>query len=113
MSALSHFGFAALALVALAAAPAARADDSDAAGLQSVSEMMRQDAIRNSRTGWSNGETRLVGSGTGSPGLTYSGTPQGGVGRSGVASFAGNGGGNPIVSYAADSTSGVMLVKDR
>jgi hypothetical protein len=102
---------ATVAIMALHAAPA-RADGSGGMGLQSVAEAMRQDAIRDGHTGWQNGTARLVASGTGY-GVAYSGTPQGGVGRSSVAAIVGNGGGNPIVAYASEPAPSTMLANRR
>jgi hypothetical protein len=93
---------ATVAIMALHAAPA-RADGSGGMGLQSVAEAMRQDAIRDGHTGWQNGTARLV----------ASGTPQGRVGRSSVASIVGNGGGNPIVAYVSEPAPSTMLANRR
>jgi hypothetical protein len=114
MHMISRLGFASLALgFAVLAAPAARADGSEGTGLQAVTEVMRQDAVRDNHAGWRNGEAKFAGSGTGSPGLIYSGNPQGSVGRLGVASFVGNGGGNPIVAYAPEPAANSMVAQKR
>lgn len=89
----------ALGLAVAAAAPLARAESSEGMGLQSIAEAMRQEAIQGEQPGWRNGEARLAGSGTGSPGLTYSGTPSGGIGRPG-AMIVGNADGKPIIAYS-------------
>lgn len=111
MHMISRLGFASLALgFAVLAAPAARADGSEGAGLQAVAEMMRQDSIRRG-DGWQNGHATLNASGTGY-GISYSGTPHGGVGREG-AMIVGNGGGNPIVAYAPEAASSPMMAQRR
>jgi hypothetical protein len=111
MTMISRFGFASLALgFAVLAAPAARADGSEAMGLQAVAETMHQDAIRHSG-GWQNGNATLNASGTGY-GISYSGTPRGGVGREG-AMIVGNGGGNPILAYAPEVAPSLMMAQRR
>ena len=113
MQRISRFGFASLALglAVLTAAPAARADESEGMGLQAVAEMMHENALRN-RTGWQNGTATLHASGTGY-GISYAGTPHGGVGR-GPLTIVGNMEGSPMVEYAdAASSSGMLLAQRR
>jgi hypothetical protein len=111
MHMISRLGFASLALgFAVLAAPPARADGSDGTGLQAVAEMMRQDSIRHT-DGWQNGNATLNASGTGY-GISYTGTPHGGVGRSGAV-IVGNGGGNPILAYAPEAALSPMLAQRR
>ena len=101
MTMISRFGLASLALgFAVLAAPAARADGSEGMGLQAVAETTRQDSIQHS-DGWQNGNATLNASGTGY-GISYSGTPHGGVGRGG-AMIVGNGGDKPIVAYTLEA----------
>ncbi|MFC7478554.1 hypothetical protein ACFQS7_29825 [Dankookia sp. GCM10030260] len=102
----------ALGLAASATMPAARAEGSESTSLQSVAEAMRQEAIQSDHSGWRNGEAKLTGSGTGSPGLTYSGAPFGGIGRPG-AMIVGNTDGKPIVAYSDDAPSTTTRMASR
>jgi len=114
MHTMFRFALAGLALgfAVSAATPAAHAEGSEGMGLQSVVEAMRQEAIQSDRSGWHNGEAKLTGSGTGSPGLTYSGTPFGGIGRSG-AMIVGNTDGKPIVTYSETAPSTSIQMANR
>ena len=73
------FALGLLALgLAIAAAPAARADGSEGVGIQTLAETARQDALRSGASGWRNGMPMLVHMGSGGGySVAYSGAPEG------------------------------------
>ncbi|TDG27337.1 hypothetical protein [Paracraurococcus ruber] len=104
------FVLAIMTLSIASAVPQARADGSEGAGLQVVTEAIRQQAIQADHSGWSNGTARLTNSGTGYS-VAYSGTPEGSAGHTGVASIFGNDGGSPIIAYGPETPSGTMVAR--
>ncbi|MDO9713856.1 hypothetical protein [Paracraurococcus lichenis] len=109
MTRMMALGFVALAAAFLINAPQARADDSDGGSIQTMAEMTRAEAVRHNAPGWSNGEARLVASGTGY-GVAYSGKPRGDVGREG-ATMIGNSGDGPIVAYKEPAMPSMMAAR--
>jgi hypothetical protein len=105
----SALGAAMLVAGTMALAPRAQAEGSDGMGTEAVVEALRAETIRrDSPMGWSNGVATLTPRGDGKYSLSYSGSPQGGVGMRGTAVIIGNADGNPVIEYNLAPTATAM-----